>query len=78
MYHFREVTCPNCGHQFVYLENSYKGSIYPLYSRRGYNEKLESTICPKCSIEMVVLKDSSTGIDIRDDSIEVVTVVRGI
>ena len=35
-------------------------------------------VCPNCDIEMVVLKDSSTGIDIRDESIEVSGVVRGI
>lgn len=78
MYHFLELTCPNCRHQFIWLEHTYKGSIYTVYKRIGYDEILESTLCPKCNIEMVVLKDSHIGIDIRDKSIEVAGTLRGI
>lgn len=78
MYHFLEITCPNCRHHFVWLEHSYKGSSYTVYRRRGYDEILESTLCPKCNIEMAVLKDSCSGIDVRDKSIEVASTIRGI
>ncbi len=78
MYHFFEIICPNCKHQFVWLEHTYKGSIYKLYRRRGYDEILESTTCPKCNIEMAVLKNSFSGIDIRNESIEIACIVRGI
>ena len=39
---------------------------------------LESTSCPKCNVEMLVLKDSHIGIDINDKSIEVASTIRGI
>ncbi len=78
MHHFREIECPNCQHQFVLMEHTYNGSIYKIYRRKGYNEELESTTCPKCNTEMVVLKDLHAGIDINDDSIEVASVLRGI
>ena len=78
MYKFIEITCPNCNHQFVWLEHTYKGTNYKLYRRRGHDELLESTICPKCNTEMVVLKNSHNGISIEDDLIEVAGTVRGI
>ena len=78
MYYFLEITCPNCKHKFMWLESTYNGSSYPVYRRKGYNEILESTVCPKCNIEMVVLKDSCNGIDISDDSIEIASILRGI
>ena len=54
MYHFFELICPNCKHQFVWLEHTYQGSIYKFYRRKEYDEMLESTTCPKCNIEMAV------------------------
>ena len=78
MYHFLEIICPNCKHKFMWLENTYKGTSYAVYRRKGHKEMLESTSCPKCNIEMVVLKDSCSGIDIRDDSIEIASILRGI
>ena len=76
-YRFFEIICPNCGHQFVWLEHSC-GSSYKIYRRQGFDEELESTKCPKCDFEMAVLKNSSTGIDISDPSLEVLAVIRGI
>lgn len=78
MYNFLEIKCPNCGHQFVYLEHTYKGPIYKIYRRKGHNECLESTSCPNCNIELVVLKDTPNGINIQDKSIEVAEIVQGI
>ena len=73
---FFELICPNCRHQFVWLEHShYSGYIY---RRKGHNEELESTICPKCNIKIAVLKDSSSGLDITDESIEIADIMRGI
>lgn len=78
MYRFREIECPNCRHQFIWFEHTYKGSSYILYRRKGYSEQLESTPCPKCNTEMAVLENSITGIDIQSESIEVADIVRGI
>ena len=78
MYNFIELECPNCKHIFVWQEHTFKGTAWKLYSRKGYDEMLESTICPKCGMEIAVLNDSHTGIDIHDKSIEVVANVRGI
>ena len=78
MYHFIEIIYPNCGQRFVWLEHTYKGSIYTVYKRIGHDEILESTLCPKCNIEMAVWKESCSGIDIRDKSIEVAGILRGI
>ena len=73
---FFEIICPNCRHQFVWLEQSY-GNGY-IYKRKGHDEELDSTVCPKCNIRMVVLKDSFTGLDITDESIDIVDGIRGI
>ena len=74
---FFELICPNCGHQFVWLEHSYSsGNI--IYRRKGHDEELEGTVCPKCNIKIAVLKESSTGLDISDDSIEIADIIRGI
>lgn len=78
MHHFREIECPNCQYQFVWMEHTYNGSIYKVYRRKGCDEMLESTKCPKCNTEMVVLKNSHIGVDINDESIEVATILRGI
>ena len=78
MYNFSEIECPNCKHHFVWLEHTYKGSSYTVYRRKGHDEILESTLCPKCSFEMVVLKDSCIGIDVKDESIEIASTIRGI
>ena len=78
MYRFMEIECPNCKHIFVWLEHTYKGTRYNLYRRKGYNEALESTVCPNCNMEMAVLKDKHSGINIEDSSIEVADSVHGI
>lgn len=78
MYHFKEIICPNCGHQFVWLEYAEKGSSFIVYCRKGMDEELLSTSCPNCKIEMVILNDSHVGVDIRSESIDVAGTVRGL
>jgi len=78
MYNFYEIECPNCKHQFVWLEHTYKGSIYKVYRRMGHDEVLESAKCPKCDIEMVVIKETHSTIDVKDDSVEVIGSMHGI
>lgn len=69
MYKFIEIECPSCGHRFVWLEHTYKGTRYKVYRRAGHNEVLESTVCPKCNLEMVVIKDLHIGISVEDSTI---------
>ena len=78
MYKFIEIECPNCKHNFVWLEHTYKGTRHMLYKRKEFDEALESIECTKCGIEMIVLKDSHIGINIEDDSIEVASISYGI
>ncbi len=78
MYRFYKIKCPRCGHQFVWLEGTCKGSGFYLYRRKGFDEELESTPCPKCDVEMAVLTDSLEGICIQEESIEIAGTVRGI
>lgn len=54
------------------------GNSYCLYRRKGIKEKLFTTTCSKCSLEMVVPHDSHEGIDVQDDTIEQFATVRGI
>lgn len=77
MYQFREVECPNCNHVFVWL-NGPSGNRYRLYRRKGVEEELFSTVCPCCSLEIVIPSDLHTGIDIQDEAIEQFAAVRGI
>lgn len=77
MYRFYEIKCPKCGHQFTWLEDS-KDSDGNFYRRKGRKELLESTNCPKCNAKMVVLKESHSGIDIMNESIEIVPGFRGL
>ena len=57
---------------------SYTGPSHCIFRRKGTDEELESTVCPKCGLEMVVLSDVLEGIDIRDENIETVCAIRGI
>lgn len=77
MYKFKEVECPKCNHRFTWLEEP-NGNSYCLYCRKGVNEELFSTVCPRCGLEMVVPSDEHTGISITDESIVLFSTVRGI
>lgn len=78
MYSFYELRCPACKNRFVYMKGTYKGPIYKVYKRKGHKEALESTNCPKCNIEVAIIEDSLAAIDIRDESIELAGIERGI
>lgn len=77
MYKYRQVQCPKCDHIFMWLEGP-TGTSYCLYRRKGENEELHNTTCPKCNLEMVVPSNSIKGIDINDSSVELFTTIRGI
>ena len=77
MYRFRQVKCPNCKHIFMWL-NEPTGTSYCLFRRKGVEEELFSTTCPKCNLEMVVLDDVLEGIDIAGEAIELFSTIRGL
>lgn len=77
MYKFREIECPFCKHHFTWLEEP-NGNSFCLYRRKGRNEELFSTVCPKCNLEMIVPDGQSVGIDIKDRKVEMFATVRGL
>lgn len=77
MYRYRQVQCPKCKHIFMWLDAPL-GVSYCLYRRKGIEEELYSTSCPKCNLEMVVPGDVLEGIDISSDTVELFSTVRGI
>ena len=77
MYKFRQVKCPKCKHTFMWLDQP-NGVSYCLYRRKGVEEELISTTCPKCNLEMVVPEDVLDGIAINDEAIELFATLRGI
>lgn len=76
-YKFREIKCPCCNHKFTWLKEP-NGSSYHLYRRKGIEEELFSTICPKCNCEVVVPEGSSVGIEVENEMIERFDTIRGI
>lgn len=54
------------------------GSSCDVFKRKGMDEMLESSCCPKCNFEMVVTNDSLEGKDIQDEIIERLPTIRGI
>lgn len=77
MYKYRQVRCPKCRHVFVWL-NEPTGTSYRTYRRKGFDEELYSTTCPKCNLEIAVPLDTLDGIDIDDTAIEIFATYRGI
>ena len=77
MYKFKEVECPECNHRFAWLEQP-SGNSYCLYRRKGIDEKLFSTVCPQCGLEMVVPSDKHMGIAVADKAVELFSTVRGL
>ena len=67
MYKFRKVQCPLCEHIFMWWEHGGDGFAY---NRKNVNEKLRSTLCPKCDFSMVVLPNTLIGADPDDPMIE--------
>jgi endogenous inhibitor of DNA gyrase (YacG/DUF329 family) len=77
MYKYRQVKCPRCKHIFMWLDAP-MGASYCLYRRRGSEEELYSTTCPKCNLEMIVPGNVIEGIDINCEAVELFSTVRGI
>ena len=78
MYKCRQVQCPKCNHTFMWIEYADLPSSYNVYRRKGVDEELGSTHCPKCNCEMIIPSDIKSGISIEDDAVELVGTVRGI
>lgn len=51
---------------------------YCVYKRKGVDEELGSTHCPKCDCEMIVPEDSARGLAVDDDNVVLIGTVRGI
>lgn len=76
-YKYYEVQCPCCKHIFTWLKEP-SGNSYYLYRRKGVEEELFSTVCPKCNLEMVIPDGLSVGIEIQNEIIEQFDTIRGI
>lgn len=78
MYKYRQIECPLCGHIFMWIEYADLPPNYNVYRRKGVDEELGSTHCPKCNCEMIVSNDSKRGISVEDEVVELRGTVRGI
>lgn len=78
MYKYRQVECPLCGHIFMWIEYADLPPSYNVYRRKGIDEELGSTHCPKCNCEMIVPSELSTGISVENESVELRGTIRGI
>ena len=77
MYNYRQVKCPRCNHLFMWIENEDKPRRYSIYRRKGRDEMLLSTKCPKCNCKMVVAGDSLVGLYENDEKVEEIGIVEG-
>ena len=78
MYNCRQVQCPRCNHNFMWIEYADLPPSHNVYRRKGAVEELGSTHCPKCNCQMIVPSDSKTGISVEDESVELRGTVRGL
>ena len=78
MYKYRQVKCPLCDHVFMWIEYADLPPNYNVYRRKGIDEELGSTHCPKCNCEMIVPSECSTGISVETKNVELRGTVRGI
>ncbi len=78
MYKCRHVKCPCCNHVFMWIEYGDLPASYCVYRRKGVDEELGSTHCPKCNCEMIIPNNVEIGISVEDESIELRGMVRGI
>lgn len=78
MYRAFEIECQKCKHKFMWIEGSDIRTSYICYRRRGVDEELISTYCPKCNTEIVIIKEDSKGISVQDKLIEIADVIRGV
>ena len=77
MYNYRQVECPQCNHNFMWIEDMHFSPPYSIYRRKGQDEMLLSTRCPKCNCKMIIPIDSLKGMCIDDENIEEIGYVEG-
>lgn len=78
MYKCRRVECPLCGYIFMWIEYADLPPSYNVYRRKGIDEELGSTHCPKCNCEMIVPTESLKGISVENENVQLIDTVRGI
>lgn len=78
MYKCRQIQCPRCEHIFMWFEHADLPLSYNVYGRKGVDEELGSTYCPKCNCEMIAPSELTTGIPVENESVELRGTVRGI
>ncbi|MDY2997819.1 MAG: hypothetical protein SOU16_11015 [Faecalimonas sp.] len=78
MYKVFEIECQNCKHKFMWIQNPDTQNSYYLYKRKGLDEELISIYCPRCNVEIAIIKENGKGINVNDESIEVAGAIRGL
>ena len=78
MYKCRQIQCPACDHIFMWIEYADLPTSYNVYKRKNRDEELGSTHCPKCNCEMIAPDNSTVGISVGDENVELKCTVRGI
>lgn len=64
-YNFRNAVCPWCKHEFTTLPNTeYTG--YEFFDQVA-NQYVDTTVCPMCGKQMILVPDKAEGIDPSDD-----------
>ena len=69
---------PQCNHVFIWIEYADLPPSYCVYRRKGIDEELGSTHCPKCNCKMIAPSDLTTGISVENENVELIGTVRGI
>lgn len=64
---YREVKCPQCGHVFMWQEESRRLQQAWRYGLKATGEPVDDAVCPGCGTKMIVLKGSFVGVDIDDE-----------
>ena len=78
MYKYRQIKCPLCGHTFMWIEYADLPPSYHVYGRKGLDEELGSTHCPKCNCEMIAPHDLEIGLSVENENVELRDTVRGV
>lgn len=60
-YNFRNAVCPWCKHEFTTLPNAeYTGYVF---FDRVSDQFVDTTVCPMCGKQMILVPDKAEGID---------------